>query len=105
MSQPVPAPTPPPESAAASAPESAPASAPASAPESAASAGGFRRVFALGGTALPLHAFLARLPAALCPIGTLLLINARDGIGDAGAVAAALWLGQALGGPVIGRLG
>lgn len=65
---------------------------------------GFRAVFALGGPALPVHAFLARLPAALCPIGTLLLINARDGIGAAGAVAAALWLGQALGGPVIGRL-
>ncbi|WP_327262617.1 MFS transporter [Streptomyces sp. NBC_01232] len=65
---------------------------------------GFRAVLALGGTALPLYAFLARLPAALCPIGTLLLINARDGIGDAGTVAAALWLGQALGGPVIGRL-
>lgn len=65
---------------------------------------GFRAVFALGGPALPVHAFLARLPAALCPSGTLLLINARDGIGAAGAVAAALWLGQALGGPVIGRL-
>ncbi|WP_405941738.1 MFS transporter [Streptomyces sp. NBC_00207] len=77
---------------------------PTSVSASASAAGGFRRVFALGGTALPLYAFLARLPAALCPIGTLLLINARDGIGDAGAVAAALWLGQALGGPVIGRL-
>ncbi|MGW0394066.1 MFS transporter [Streptomyces sp. NPDC003042] len=65
---------------------------------------GFRGVFALGGAALPVYAFLARLPAALCPIGTLLLINQRDGIGDAGTVAAALWLGQALGGPVIGRL-
>lgn len=65
---------------------------------------GFRGVLALGGPALPLYAFLARLPAALCPIGTLLLINERDGIGDAAAVAAALWLGQALGGPVIGRL-
>ncbi|MFJ1869326.1 MFS transporter [Streptomyces sp. NPDC088097] len=65
---------------------------------------GFRAVFALGGTALPVYAFLARLPAALCPIGTLLLINQRDGIGEAGAVAASLWLGQALGGPVIGRL-
>lgn len=65
---------------------------------------GFRGVFALGGGALPLYGFLARLPAALCPIGTLLLVNERGGIGDAGAVAAALWLGQALGGPVIGRL-
>ncbi|MEV6956514.1 MFS transporter [Streptomyces sp. NPDC051183] len=65
---------------------------------------GLRGVLALGGRALPFHAFLARLPAALCPIGTLLLINEREGIGDAGTVAAALWLGQALGGPVIGRL-
>lgn len=71
---------------------------------SAAAPGGFRGVFALGGTALPVYGFLARLPAALCPIGTLLLINDRDGIGEAGTVAAALWLGQALGGPVIGRL-
>ncbi|MFJ8164992.1 MFS transporter [Streptomyces sp. NPDC096136] len=67
-------------------------------------AAGFRGVLALAGTALPLYAFLARLPAALCPIGTLLLVNERDGIGGAGTVAAALWLGQALGGPVIGRL-
>ncbi|MEU7729363.1 MFS transporter [Streptomyces sp. NPDC040724] len=85
-------------------PGSVPTSTPAPAPTPPPAAGGFRRVFALGGSALPLYAFLARLPAALCPIGTLLLINARDGIGDAGAVAAALWLGQALGGPVIGRL-
>ncbi|MFG2878369.1 MFS transporter [Streptomyces sp. NPDC048337] len=34
-----------------------------------------------------------------------MLVNERDGIGAAGTVAAALWLGQALGGPVIGRLG
>ncbi|MFF5444520.1 MFS transporter [Streptomyces sp. NPDC012888] len=67
-------------------------------------AAGFRGVFALGGAALPVYSFLARLPAALCPTGTLVLINAREGIGRAGAVAAALWLGQALGGPVIGRL-
>ncbi|MCX5298278.1 MFS transporter [Streptomyces sp. NBC_00193] len=77
-------------------PEPVPAPAPAPA--------GFRGVFALGGRALPAYGFLARLPAALCPIGTLLLINERDGIGDAGTIAAALWLGQALGGPVIGRL-
>ncbi|MEU8773998.1 MFS transporter [Streptomyces sp. NPDC048606] len=65
---------------------------------------GLRGVLALGGPSLPLLGFLARLPAALCPIGTLLLVNSREGIGRAGAVAAALWLGQALGGPVIGRL-
>ncbi|MET9959010.1 MFS transporter [Streptomyces sp. NPDC006326] len=81
-----------------------PPASPGSAGSAGAAPGGFRGVFALGGRALPVHAFLARLPAALCPIGTLLLINERDGIGDAGAVAAALWLGQALGGPVIGRL-
>ncbi|MFG2341391.1 MFS transporter [Streptomyces yangpuensis] len=92
MSQPTPAPVPP------------PVPVPAPAPGSESPPGGLRAVFALGGSALPLHAFLARLPAALCPIGTLMLITERDGIGDAGPVAAALWLGQALGGPVIGRL-
>ncbi|MFF1409831.1 MFS transporter [Streptomyces sp. NPDC058289] len=92
MPTPSPVPTPSPKSA------PAPASGPASAPA------GFRGVFALGGRALPAYGFLARLPAALCPIGTLLLINERDGIGDAGTIAAALWLGQALGGPFIGRL-
>ncbi|MFE2307753.1 MFS transporter, partial [Streptomyces sp. NPDC059411] len=71
---------------------------------SAAAPGGFRGVFALGGTALPVYGFLARLPAALCPIGTLLLINDRDGIGEAGTVAAAHRLAQALAGPVYGRL-
>ncbi|MFG2618168.1 MFS transporter [Streptomyces sp. NPDC048507] len=87
-------PTDPPASSAPPAPTTAPAAPPP----------GFRAVFALGGRALPVHAFLARLPAALCPIGTLLLVTERDGIGEAGLVAAALWLGQALGGPVIGRL-
>ncbi|MCP3756169.1 MFS transporter [Streptomyces sp. TBY4] len=77
---------------------------PAPMPTPAPAPAGFRSVLALGGPALPVHGFLARLPAALCPIGTLLLINERDGIGDAGTMAAALWLGQALGGPVIGRL-
>ncbi|WP_168714777.1 MFS transporter [Streptomyces sp. A0592] len=96
MSQPTPS------SAATPAPP--PTSAPIPPPGSRAAPGGLRAVFALGGSALPLHAFLARLPAALCPIGTLTLITERHGIGDAGPVAAALWLGQALGGPVIGRL-
>ncbi|MFB7148874.1 hypothetical protein ACFCYA_05690, partial [Streptomyces virginiae] len=90
MSQPSPAPLPTP--------------APVPVPTPAPPPGGLRAVLALGGTALPLYGFLARLPAALCPIGTLLLITGRDGIGAAGPVAAALWLGQAVGGPVIGRL-
>ncbi|MER7733727.1 MFS transporter [Streptomyces erythrochromogenes] len=88
-SAPTPAPAPPPSSSSAPTPPPPP--------------GGLRAVFALGGSALPLHAFLARLPAALCPIGTLMLLTERDGIAAAGPVAAALWLGQALGGPVIGR--
>ncbi|MEV7418219.1 MFS transporter [Streptomyces sp. NPDC089919] len=67
-------------------------------------AAGLGGVFRLGGPLLPVLAFLARLPAALCPIGTLLLVNERTGIGAAGTVAGALWLGQALGGPVVGRL-
>ncbi|MFF4389359.1 hypothetical protein ACFY0G_21620 [Streptomyces sp. NPDC001552] len=37
---------------------------------------GFRAVLALVGSALPLYAFLARLPAARCPTGTLLLTAA-----------------------------
>ncbi|MET9609626.1 MFS transporter [Streptomyces sp. NPDC006512] len=85
-------------------PPRTPAQTPGPAPAPTPAPSGFRGVFALGGPALPVFAFLARLPAALCPIGTLLLVNQRDGIGDAGTVAAALWLGQALGGPVIGRL-
>ncbi|MGW6858245.1 MFS transporter [Streptomyces xanthophaeus] len=100
MTRPLPASSSAPSSASAS----APAPAPPPVPPPASPPGGFRGVLALGGAAVLLLAFLARLPAALCPIGTLLLINERDGIGDAGAVAAALWTGQALGGPVIGRL-
>ena len=57
-----------------------------------------------GGSRLPAVSFLARLPAALCPTGTLLVVTARSGIGTAGLVAGALWVGQAVGGPVIGRL-
>lgn len=94
----------PPTPASASASKAASGSNPAPAAPPPPAPSGFRGVFALGGSALPVYAFLARLPAALCPTGTLLLINERDGIGDAATVAAALWLGQALGGPVIGRL-
>ncbi len=57
-----------------------------------------------GGSRLPAVSFLARLPAALCPTGTLLVVTARSGIGTAGLVAGALWVGQAIGGPLIGRL-
>ncbi|MGK5553232.1 MFS transporter [Actinomadura kijaniata] len=64
----------------------------------------FRRVVALTGPFLPLVSFLARLPAAMGPIGSLLLVNAHSGIATAGLVSGALALGQAGGGPVIGRL-
>ena len=57
-----------------------------------------------GGRRLPAVSFLARLPAALCPTGTLLVVTARSGIATAGIVAGALWAGQAVGGPLIGRL-
>jgi MFS family permease len=65
---------------------------------------GFRSVFSLAGPRLPVVSFLARLPAALCPTGTLLMVTALSGIGDAGIVAGALWVGQTAGGPFIGRL-
>ncbi|WP_370147935.1 MFS transporter [Streptacidiphilus sp. EB129] len=58
----------------------------------------------LAGLRLPVVSFLARLPAAVCPTGTLLLVTTRSGIGAAGIVAGALWAGQAVGGPLIGRI-
>lgn len=65
----------------------------------------FREVVALTGPALPAVSLLGRLPAAMCPIGSLLLVNDRSGsISTAGLVAGALALGQALGGPLVGRL-
>ncbi|MEV7599038.1 MFS transporter [Kitasatospora sp. NPDC089797] len=58
----------------------------------------------LAGPRLPVVSFLARLPAALCPTGTLLMVTALDGVGRGGLVAGALWAGQAVGGPLLGRL-
>jgi predicted MFS family arabinose efflux permease len=112
------APAPTPASAPAPAPRSAPApgSEPARAPRSASAptpasalttpppAQGFRGVLDLAGVRLPAVSFLARLPAALCPTGTLLLVTSRDGIAAAGLVAGGLWVGQAVGGPLIGRI-
>ncbi|MBO2450419.1 MFS transporter [Actinomadura barringtoniae] len=63
-----------------------------------------REVIGLTGPAFPLISFAARLPAAMCPIGSLLLVNERSGsISAAGLVGGALALGQAVGGPLIGR--
>ncbi|MGW1375469.1 MFS transporter [Streptomyces sp. NPDC002446] len=65
---------------------------------------GFRAVFSVAGPGLAVISFLARLPAALCPIGTLVMLTELDGVGRAGVVAGMLWLGQAVGGTPIGRL-
>lgn len=65
---------------------------------------GVRAVFSVAGAWLPVVSFLARLPAALCPIGTLLMLTELVGIGRAGVVAGMLWLGEAVGGAPIGRL-
>ncbi|MFI9366210.1 MFS transporter [Kitasatospora sp. NPDC053057] len=61
-------------------------------------------VVRLAGPRLPVVSFLARLPAALCPTGTLLMVTALGGVGRGGVVAGVLWAGQAAGGPLLGRL-
>ncbi|MFE9427564.1 MFS transporter [Kitasatospora sp. NPDC006697] len=61
-------------------------------------------VVRLAGPRLPAVSLLARLPAALCPTGTLLMVTALGGVARAGLVAGLLWAGQAVGGPPIGRL-
>ncbi|MEU9030709.1 MFS transporter [Streptomyces sp. NPDC048383] len=63
-----------------------------------------RSISSVTGPALPLISFLARLPAGICPIGTLLMLTELHGIGRAGLAAGMLWTGQAIGGPPIGRL-
>src|SRR3954452_18897692 len=63
-----------------------------------------REVIGLTGPAFPLVSFMARLPAAMCPIGSLLLVNERSGsISAPGLRGGALALRQAVGGPLIGR--
>ncbi|MFI1379318.1 hypothetical protein [Embleya sp. NPDC020886] len=52
---------------------------------------GFRAVFTLVPPRPAVVSFLARLPAALCPTGTLLMVTSLSGIGDAGLVAGMLW--------------
>ncbi|MGW7822455.1 MFS transporter [Streptomyces puniciscabiei] len=65
---------------------------------------GFRAVFAIAGPALPAMSFLARLPAAICPTGALLMLTQLDGIGRGGLTAGTLLAAQALSGPLLGRL-
>ncbi|MFC1416157.1 MFS transporter [Streptacidiphilus cavernicola] len=64
---------------------------------------GMRAVVQISGPALPAISFAARLPAAICPIGTLLMLTELNGIGAAGITAGMLWTGQAVGGPFLGR--
>ncbi|MFJ9776766.1 MFS transporter [Kitasatospora sp. NPDC101157] len=66
--------------------------------------GGVDAIVRLAGPRLPVVSFLARLPAALCPTGTLLMVTALAGVGRGGVVAGVLWAGQAVGGPLVGRL-
>ncbi|MGW1292585.1 MFS transporter [Streptomyces sp. NPDC002533] len=63
----------------------------------------FRAVTRLAGPALPAISFAARLPAAICPIATLLMLTELNSIGTAGIAAGMLWTGQAVGGPFLGR--
>ncbi|NLU70190.1 MFS transporter [Streptomyces sp. HNM0574] len=56
------------------------------------------------GPRLLVLSFLGRLPTSMCPIGTLLLIGHTSGsTAQAGLVAGALSLGEAAGGPLVGR--
>ncbi|MFJ2788199.1 MULTISPECIES: MFS transporter [unclassified Streptomyces] len=64
-----------------------------------------RDTFALLGPVLPVVSFLARLPTAMCQLGTLLLVAETSGsLGTAGLVGGALAAGQTVAGPVVGRL-
>ncbi|WP_371478437.1 MFS transporter [Kitasatospora sp. NBC_00315] len=66
---------------------------------------GFRGAARLTGGRVLLWSLLGRLPNAMCPIGTLLLVTGNSGsVWRGSAVAGALAIGQAAGGPVVGRL-
>jgi MFS family permease len=65
----------------------------------------FRTAVRLTGGRVLLWSLLGRLPAAMCPIGSLLLVTHESGsVWRGSAVAGALAVGQAVGGPVVGRL-
>ncbi|MFE6049162.1 MFS transporter [Kitasatospora sp. NPDC056446] len=68
-------------------------------------AANFRRARQLTGGRVLLWSLLGRLPAAMGPIGTLLLVSGSTGsVWSGSVVAGALAGGQAIGGPVVGRL-
>ncbi|MFF2044940.1 MFS transporter [Kitasatospora sp. NPDC058170] len=67
--------------------------------------GKFRAVARVTGGRVLLWSLLGRLPNAMCPIGTLLLVTRNtDSVWLGSLVAGALAVGQAVGGPLIGRL-
>ncbi|GAB7184217.1 hypothetical protein ATKI12_4048 [Kitasatospora sp. Ki12] len=65
----------------------------------------FRTAKRLAGRRVLLWSLLGRLPNAMSPIGTLLLVSRNTGsVWSGSLVAGALAVGQAVGGPVVGRL-
>lgn len=65
----------------------------------------FRSAARLTGGGVLLWSLLGRLPNAMCPIGTLLLVTRNtDSVWRGSVVAGALAVGQAVGGPLVGRL-
>ncbi|MDI1465565.1 MFS transporter [Catellatospora sp. KI3] len=65
----------------------------------------YRELVRLTGPWFLVLAFLARLPAAMGPLGVITLVVAATGsYGTAGLAAAAFGLGAAVGGPVVGTL-
>ncbi len=65
----------------------------------------FRTAARLTGGRVLLWSLLGRLPNAMCPIGTLLLVTHNSGsVWRGSAVTGALAVAQAVGGPVVGRL-
>jgi len=65
----------------------------------------FRTAVGLSGGRVLVWSLLGRLPAAMCPIGSLLLVTHNSGsVWRGSAVAGVLAVGQGLGGPLVGRL-
>ncbi|MFJ3789951.1 MFS transporter [Kitasatospora sp. NPDC090091] len=65
----------------------------------------FRSAAQLTGGGVLVWSLLGRLPNAMCPIGTLLLVTRNtDSVWWGSVVAGALAVGQAVGGPLVGRL-
>lgn len=65
----------------------------------------YRSLPRVAGPGLLVSGFLARLPVAMAPLGVVMLVSSVTGsFAQAGAVTAALGLGAAAGGPVVGWL-